>query len=190
MAKGNLVVNGYKVPTGASGVAVRKACELITARPGISQKEVLETAVRFSGLNFSTATWITSPSSKSPTGFLWDRRKEGTFKCYPNQFTSQVVGSVEHLREHLLKDLHKSWPDRLPLDGEVIRIDAGLLYSSERFGYLIGGTLTTYDRREKFSLAQLADIQLFQDGSFGFHAEVITNGKTEICYWNEISPVS
>ena len=190
MAKGNLVVNGFKVPTGASGVAIRKACELITAKPGISQKEVLEVAVRFSGLNFSTATWITSPGSRSPTGFLWDRRKEGTFKCYPNQFTAQVVGSVEHLREHLLKDLCKSWPDRLPQDGEVIRIAPGYPYSSERFGYLIGGTLTTYDRREQFSLAQLTDNQLFQGGSFGFHAEVITNGRTEICYWNEISPIS
>jgi len=188
MAK--LAVNGYKVPNGASGVAVRKACELITASPGISQKEVLEVAVRFSGLNFSTATWITSPSSKSPAGLLWDRRKEGTFKCYPNEFTSQVVGSVELLRDHLLKDVRKGWGDRLPQDGEVVRIAPGYQQPNERFGYLLGGTLTTYERREKFSLSMLADNQLFQDGSFGFHAEVITNGRTEICYWTEISPLS
>ena len=190
MAKGNLVVNGYKVPTGASGVAVRKACELITESPGISQKEVLEAAVRFSGLNFSTATWITSPSPKSPAGLLWDRRKEGTFKCYPNQFTSQVVGSVEHIRDHILKDLRKSWPDRLPLNGEVVRIAPGYQQPNERFGYLIGGQLTTYDRREQFSLARLADNEIFQSGFFGFHAQVITDGKTEICSWNEISPLS
>ena len=44
MSKEQLVVNGYKVPGGYSGAAVRRACELIIENPGITQKEVLDAA--------------------------------------------------------------------------------------------------------------------------------------------------
>ena len=95
MAKNHVVVNGYKIPTASAGVAVRRACELVTLQPGIPQKDVLEGAAEYSGLNTSHATWITSPSPKSPAGILWDRRKEGVFKCYPNEHTALVNGAAQ-----------------------------------------------------------------------------------------------
>lgn len=108
MAKAKLIVNGYKVPDGLSGVAVRRACELIIERPGVTQKEVLEAAVKASSLNFSTAGWITSPGPKSPACVLWERRKEGVFKCYPNEFTDKVTGSTEFLHNNFIEDVRRS----------------------------------------------------------------------------------
>jgi hypothetical protein len=190
MAKEKLIVNGYRVPTGASGVAVRKACELILANPGISQKEVLEAAVRFSGLNHSTATWITSPSSKSPVGFLWTRQKEGTFKCYPNEWTHQVVGSLEALRAEMLKDIRKVWGDQLPLEGQLVKIKADYYNPEERLGYLVSGHLTTYTKRHPIPLSALNGDEVFSEGHFGLHAIVIADSRTETHHWMDLSPVS
>lgn len=103
MAKNKLVVNGYSVPSGFSGVAVRRACELVLEHPGITQVKLLEEAVHTSGLNFSTAGWITSPGRKSPACILWDRRKEGVFKCYPNAFTAHVTGSQDALFSEIVR---------------------------------------------------------------------------------------
>ena len=102
MAKEHLVINGYRVPGGFSGVAVRRACEMVAAIPGIAQKDLLAEAIRYSGLNGSTAGWITSPGSKSPAGLLWDRNKEGVFKCYPNKFTEGVVGAQAALFDEIM----------------------------------------------------------------------------------------
>lgn len=102
MAKEHLVVNGYRVPGGFSGVAVRRACEMVIAVPGVTQKELLQAAVQYSGLNGSTAGWITSPGPKSPAGLLWDRNKEGVFKCYPNKFTDGVVGAQAALFDEIM----------------------------------------------------------------------------------------
>jgi len=102
MAKEQLVVNGYRVPGGRGGVAVRRACEMVAALPGITQKALLAEAIRYSGLNGSTTCWITSPGSKSPAGLLWDRNKEGVFKCYPNKFTEEVVGAQAALFDEIM----------------------------------------------------------------------------------------
>lgn len=90
------VIGGYRVPGGSSGAAVRKACEIVLAQPGIRQAKLLDDVVKFSRLNLSTAGWITSPGPKSPACILWDRRKEGgVFCCFPNEFTPQCAGSLE-----------------------------------------------------------------------------------------------
>ena len=102
MAKEQLVVNGYRVPGGHGGVAVRRACEMVAALPGITQKELLAEAIRYSGLSASTAGWITSPGSKSPAGLLWDRHREGVFKCYPNEHTERVVGAQAALFDEIM----------------------------------------------------------------------------------------
>lgn len=124
MAKDKFIVNGYSVPTGYSGVAVRRACELVVERPGITQKELLDEAVRFSGLNFSTAGWLTSPGPKSPATILWDRRKEGVFKCYPNEFTDKVLGAQEAILEELIRfslsTCKKS--EHVPVVGELLEV--------------------------------------------------------------------
>jgi hypothetical protein len=123
MAKERLVVNGYIVPGGYGGVAVRRACETILENPGITQKDLLQEAVRFSGINFSTAGWITSPGPKSPATILWDRRKEGTFKCYPNEHTEGVVGAEAALFDEIMNGV------RLQLRGVVYRPVPGELVS-------------------------------------------------------------
>jgi len=123
MAKQRIVVNGYPVPTGFSGVAVRRACELVVASPGIRQADLLDAAVRFSGLNYSTAGWITSPGPKSPATILWDRRKEDVFRCYPNEHTEKVVGAQGALNEEkrlLAVRLYKSWKYR-PKLGDLVK---------------------------------------------------------------------
>lgn len=98
MKRTHEVLGGYRVPNGASGAAVRRACELIISNPGIRQSELLEQVVQFSSLNMSTAGWITSPSDKSPAGILWSRKKDGRyFCCYPNDLTPQCTGSVKAL---------------------------------------------------------------------------------------------
>lgn len=94
--KEHLVINGYRVPGGGGGIAVRRACETVLANPGIKQSELLREAVTFSTINFSTAGWITSPGPKSPACILWDRRKvDGVFCCFPNEFTHLCNGAVE-----------------------------------------------------------------------------------------------
>ena len=109
MAKERLVVNEFIVPGGLGGVAVRRACELVLERPGLSQKELLMLVVEYSGLNFSTAGWITSPGNpwngKSPATRLWDRRKEGVFSCYPNEFTDKVVNAQAALFDETVNQI-------------------------------------------------------------------------------------
>jgi len=74
------VVNGYKVPGGLARIAVAAAVDLIKQRPGVRQAEVLRHALRVSGLNPSTSSWITS--GKGPLGHLWTRIGH-PYRCYP-----------------------------------------------------------------------------------------------------------
>jgi hypothetical protein len=96
---------------------------MVAALPGITQKALLAEAIRYSGLNGSTAVWITSPGSKSPAGLLWDRNKEGVFKCYPNKFTEEVVGAQAALFDKIMNRV------RLQLRGVVYRPVPGELVS-------------------------------------------------------------
>lgn len=75
-----IVVNGYSIPGGLGRIAVAAAVELVRRNPGVRQTEVLKHAVEFSGLNESTASWITSPG-KGPCGALWERRGS-PYQCY------------------------------------------------------------------------------------------------------------
>lgn len=109
MAKVKTIVNEYTVPGGFSGVAVRRACEHVLANPGVSQVELLQVAVQYSGINFGTAGWITSPGPKSPATRLWDRRKEKVFKCYPNEYTDKVVGAEAALFDEIMNQTRLSF---------------------------------------------------------------------------------
>lgn len=143
MAKEHLVVNGYRVPGGFSGVAVRRACEMVTAVPGVTQKELLQAAVQYSGLNGSTAGWITSPGPKSPAGLLWDRNKEGVFKCYPNKFTDGVVGAQAALFDEIMNQTRLGFRGvkYRPAVGDLVSLgnSVGKVYSEGLFiGYSFG----------------------------------------------------
>lgn len=150
MAKQHLVVNGYKVPGGFSGAAVRRACEFVVANPGVSQVDLLREAVRFSGINMSTAGWITSPGNpwngKSPATRLWDRRKQLVFRCYPNEHTEGVVGAQDALFDEIMNGvrLQLRGVKFRPVPGDLINFHnaVGDIYSTGLFiGYTFG-TLT------------------------------------------------
>jgi hypothetical protein len=147
MAKQQLIVNGYKVPGGYSGVAVRRACEFVIANPGVSQVDLLQEAVRFSGINMSTAGWITSPGNpwngKSPATVLWDRRKQGVFRCYPNEHTDKVVGAQAALFDEIMNGtrLQLRGVKYRPVPGELVNFHStvGDVYTTGLFiGYSFG----------------------------------------------------
>lgn len=127
MLKGT-IVNGYKIPGAGGGVMVMKACELVCQNPGITQKDLLNQAVEFSGLNHSTATWLTSPGPKSPAEKLWERRKEGVFKCYPIEgVTNLVHGSQIALNDERMDNclrLAREWK-YIPTPGDIVEVDNG-----------------------------------------------------------------
>lgn len=143
MAKERPVVNGYVVPGGYGGVAVRRACELVIAEPGIKQKDLLERSVQYSGINYGTAGWLTSPGPRSPATLLWDRRKEGVFRCYPNAFTDQVVGAEAALFDRIMNQTRLSlrgwWRPKVG-DLIVAHNSLGLPYTHQ--GIFIGYSLT------------------------------------------------
>ena len=144
MAKVKTVVNGYTVPGGFSGVAVRHACETVLKNPGITQKDLLEAAVQYSGLNFGTAGWITSPGPKSPATLLWDRQKEKVFKCYPNEHTEKVAGAEAALFDEVMNQTRLSFRGvkYRPAVGDLVALTAaidGKVYAEGLFiGYSFG----------------------------------------------------
>jgi len=146
MAKEHLIVNGYRVPGGFSGVAVRRACETVLANPGVTQTELLKEAVRFSGINMGTAGWITSPGPKSPATLLWDRHKEGVFRCYPNEYTDKVVGAQDALVDEFIKNSMREYKSTKfhPNPGDLVR--------SSQYGAEIEGIFLGYQLGERKSL--------------------------------------
>jgi len=69
MAKQRIVVNGYPVPTGFSGVAVRRACELVVASPGIRQADPTRpTAACRATLTFMENLRPNIPTASRPAG--------------------------------------------------------------------------------------------------------------------------
>jgi len=88
------IINGCKIPGALGGTAVWKALFNVLNRPGITQSQQLVDCCQFSSLNESTAGWITSPGDKSPAGKLWDRRKEGVFRLYPNEWTEKAFNAL------------------------------------------------------------------------------------------------
>jgi hypothetical protein len=137
MAKERLVINGYIVPGGYGGIAVRRACETVIANPGITQQDLLQEAVRFSGINLGTASWITSPGPKSPAALLWDRRKEGVFRCYPNEHTAAVGGSQEALIDEFIRNTTRLIRDVKfrPRPGDLVRVSQ---WGAEGEGIFLG----------------------------------------------------
>jgi len=128
MAKERPVVNGYVVPGGFGGIAVRRACELVIAEPGIKQTDLLERSAQYSMINFSTAGWLTSPGPRSPATLLWDRRKEGVFRCYPNAFTDQMVGAEAALFDEIMNQTRLSFRGvkYRPKVGDLVALTAAI----------------------------------------------------------------
>ena len=142
-----ITVGGWTVPGGKAGIAVRRACELIIANPGISQAELLMLAVEFSGTNRAHMTWLTSPDAKrperSPVGRLWERRKEGTWRCYPNAFTSQLSGAQEALKAYRIEEVRKEFRSAggLPAPGSRVIVKVmGYAGMETRRGIFLGVT--------------------------------------------------
>jgi len=128
MPKLRIVVNGYSLPWGFSGVAVRRACELVLSQPGIPQSELMEKSAYFANISTSNSTWLVSPGEKSPALKLWHRERSGKrFLCYPNEFTSELIGAHEarafewtsRHRNHLVQG------DIVPKEGDIVEVKFG-----------------------------------------------------------------
>ena len=176
MAKVKEVIGGYNVPGGKGGAAVARACQLILQNPGIKQGDIHEQAAHWSGLNHSTANWITSPGSKSPAAILWDRRKAGRgFRCYPNEHTDKLGDPRPRLRTEILKDFDREWASAgRPQPGQLVRIMSWDKSSSE-IGLLLGFDLTRgHWRTGGFvtSRQELDNLSNFDDGHCGINASV------------------
>lgn len=155
-----LVINGYVIPGGVSRVAVAAAVDLIKRNPGVKQLDVQKHAVLFSGLNDSTAGWITGPSGKGPLGHLWDRRKEDVYRCYPNEHTALFNLDPVQLAISICKRQM----------AESIKVKPGDLVEVRTYKGLENGTLVGFRlfggwQFEQFSKGNLAS-SLFTDPSF------------------------
>ncbi len=200
----HLIVNGYKVPNGFGGVAVRKACEVIMQTPGIPQTIVLDAAIRASGLNASTAGWITSPGNpwngKSPATRLWERRKEGVFKCYPNEFTALVSGSKEHLKDTytsvIMKQIKNSGGFIQP--GSLVNIthliSLGPKVDTSRIGMFLQWNLMQLGVGD-IRISDLSDVETvaaqLNPNKYALSARVVIDGVDQVIYpgYNKITPI-
>jgi hypothetical protein len=191
-------INGWKTQYGVGGIAVRKACELILQNPGIPQQELFDRAVKFSGLNRSTATWIVSPKhARSPAGKLWERRKDGVFRCYPNNFTGLFVGAIEarksDLEDFILKARHE-YTDRSLKTGDLVNVNhADFMEIPPKQGILVGWVCPQSPHRYHRSSDQDPIIGTFFDavdavinGEYftNIWPMILENGMTtpEVCY--------
>ena len=154
-----LVIGGYNVPGGVSRVAVAAAVNMIRQHPGARQSEVQKFAVRFSGLNDSTAGWITTPGPKGPCGHLWNRQKEDVFRCYANEDTGLL--NLDHVE--LAKDIAKrAFASIGHKPGELVEVET---YRGKEVCMLVGFKL--YGTYEFAQLHKGTDIlKPFGDVSF------------------------
>lgn len=192
-----LVVNGYRVPGGLARIAVAAAVDLIKQRPGVRQAEVLKHAVTTSGLNGSTASWITSPV-KGPCGHLWDRRGQ-PFRCHPNEGTEQFdldpidlsisytkakfADETEHLRAHLQPgNIFQGRSRHYDVDGPFLFISHAII----SMGRLRHSAVITFN-----DISALDDRSLYGRGIPSFGVVGISSGKqvTVPVYWLRAQPL-
>lgn len=170
MAKKGLMIGGYAVPGGRSGVAVAYACQLISQNPGIKQGDVHEQSARWAGLNFSTANWITSPGPKSPAEILWGRQKEGRgFRCYPNENTDKLGDPRPFLQAEILKEFDPVWKKYGSIEpGSLLRIQHH--NGNQEVGVLVGFSLLrgiAFTGGLARSRQSLDDLSHFEHGNCG-----------------------
>lgn len=146
-----MVINGFKIPGGKGGLAVRIAADLIAKNPGIKQAELLSRACNQVELNLSTSGWITSPGCKSPAMKLWTRKKDGRSFClYPNEWTQEVAQSLsrvffDYVNKNTAQDRLSlaKWFGREPRVGDLLQLDNLDSYHSGCRGVLIGFKVTS-----------------------------------------------
>ena len=156
-----LVIDGYSIPGGVGRIAVAAAVDLIKRNPGVRQTEVQKRAIRFSGLNASTAGWITSPN-KGPTGHLWVRRGS-PFRCFPNEGTEQfnidpLAAAISYTKASFADDLQKSGLAAKP--GDIVQISSHHVYHVQGPFLFLG-----YSFHLRHRLSTVATGQLFTDPS-------------------------
>ena len=153
-----MIINGYKIPGGKGGLAVRIAAELIIKNPGIKQGELLERACLLSELNLSTAGWITTPGKdRSPAEKLWTRQKIGRGFClFPNEWTQAAADGVRSAYSELVNktiiqtqnNLNK-WFGREIRVSDLLQLDNLDNYDSGVRGVVIGFKVTRKHDTEK-----------------------------------------
>lgn len=170
-----LVIDGYVIPGGVSRVAVAAAVDLIKRNPGVKQLEVQKHAVLFSGLNGSTAGWITGPGDKGPLGHLWDRRKEGVYRCYPNEHTALFTLDPVQLASDLCK--RQMTEDVTVRPGDLVEVKT---YRGVETGILVGFRLYGDWQFQQFVKGTPA-ASIFTDASFLDSPQIWGCGIPNVC---------
>jgi hypothetical protein len=131
MSRVRIVINGYPVPWGKSGVAVTKACEIVLAEPGVAQAELMNRATEFANISNTNSSWIVSPGEHSPALLLWDRKRIGRkYHCYPNEFTSALGGASEaRANEWLRANKGIVRGDQVPRKGDLVEVKNMRIFS-------------------------------------------------------------
>jgi len=131
MPRNSIVVNGYSVPFGKSGVAVIRACEIVNSEPGIPQAELMRRACEFANISLSSSTWLVSPGKRSPALRLWDRKRVGRkYLCYPNEFTSLLSGAQSARFDEWMRHARaRTSGDVTPQKGDLVQVKNMRIYT-------------------------------------------------------------
>ncbi len=184
MAKQKTIINGYTIPSGRGGVAVRKACELLIANPGMAQSKLHEEACYYAGISSSHTGWLVNPNDpKCPLPKLWNRNKEGVFRHYPNEFTKQGIGSEQAIFD-LLADTVRSAVRKspyVPKVGDLIDDSGitGLFIGYELLGKLYDSPDEIIELGSLSGIKQIDSVYLrfIQNGNNALRYEYIGNMK-------------
>ena len=140
MASASLVINGYKIPSGRSGNAVRYGAHLLSENPGMKMSEFLPAVAKFSNLNESHAGWLTSAKIGSPATTLWRRQHEGQYRLYLQPGAEVLVGTHISIDQCYIDLCHKRMKALKINFGDLVEInvwDQRTLTETKKNGVLI-----------------------------------------------------
>jgi hypothetical protein len=174
--KTKIEVNGFKIPGEFGAVALWKALFNVLNNPGISQTYQLQDAANFSSLNHSTLGWLTSPGPKSPAEKLWDRRKEGVFCLYPNQWTQKAFDLIPH-PDTILTEYMKSRARKCPIfkEGDNVTERIGDQVRKGTFlRYIVANPRQTYNENGNYGL-----VSVRRENSFESIEEIVATTELQ-----------
>jgi len=149
------IVNGYTIPGGAGGYAVKLACHIILNEPGIRQVDLLDRLIDASGLNASTAGWLISVREGSPGAYLWRREKnsKGHYCIYPNDFTSKVSSHENIIEEMIEASIETLKTKNIDTSGTLCKTVSSMLLHAGTF-VMISGFCVGYRNQRNESLTK------------------------------------
>ena len=190
MSKARKTINGYRLPSARLCVAVAKACQIITERPGIPQRELLEQTSRWLKM---PAGWLGSASARSPAGLLWERKKVGrSYRCYPNEHTSAMGDPRAWAAEAAVAIIDKDWRAAgCPQPGDLVTYIRPSMFVDHvpKLGIFVGFEINSYGPNVAClgGRERLEDLELYNNGPItGMWSQIIVNGMPETAYTGDL----